>query len=286
MDILEGMGRYNKIGDIDKMLSVMQEANEKFPGNHRVTKYLIYTMGQVALRDNNLEMDKEIVEKGEYLLSECTDGEIRSGVIQVMIYCYERLGMKDKARQFILKNCVSIYSSSEPMLEALEEYGSPEKTAVMQKNMTTYFGFFIETMCGISESLSPEEQIKVYENAIKIYDMIFPNGDYGIHNSYIADKYSEMVGLYLKMENFDKAIEYLQKRCDHFITLDTLPIPTPHTSPLVNTLVYTGIWKNGKGNNSYRMLNSLEWKAYNPIRDTDRFREIEETLKQYADENG
>lgn len=282
---IEKKREYNKIGDIDKMLSVMREADEKFPGNCNIMSNLISAMFFVAKRDCNDDLRNEILEKGKYILSHCNDGNTRASAIQLMSYSYKDLNMKEEGLKFIEENTMTLYNSREVLLEDMEDKGSKERLYREQQNLFTFLYFTVRNMCHISDTFSVQEKIEVYENVIKIYEMLFPCGDYGTDHFHVARKYSTLTDCYLEIKNCEKALEYLNKKCEQTVKADTLINFTVYTSPLFRGVKYNGFTKDYTGNASFHMLNSLSDEKYDPIRDTDQFRQIEETLKKYADEN-
>lgn len=284
------------IGHTEKAVAIMREANAKYPGNFRVMKLLTGALSFAAYApqaDGKFHVDweyaqniwKEIISIGEKIRAECKDDKIRRDILEVMTNAYNYLGEKEKAKKLINENLNRLWISQERMLEVVLE--GEELIKQRQTNLLT-----LTELCGwemyyISYDFKPEERITVLENILKIYSIIFTDGDYGYYHIRVSNLYIDVMNLYLDLGNNAKVFENLKKAAELSSAYDNLPAMSSYTSPLINKMEHGrgGMIKSYKGNQTYYLLKNLENEKYNSIRDTPEFTEICENLKQHAKED-
>lgn len=166
----------------------------------------------------------------------------------------------------------------------LEEILEGEKlTGQLHNNVSLFLRYFTDSMEKAARDFEPEAKISVYEDIMKMYAMIYIDGDYGFWHFTMANYCVKTAKLYLKNSGeADKALSYLEKSAAHGIGIDTLPLPTSHTSPLVSKCKIEGVSKNYKGNASSLLLRRLKDESFDSIRETKQFKTIEENLKKHA----
>lgn len=281
------------IGHTQEAVAIMREANTKYPSNFRIMSDLANAIQTNAIalceigHQQGIEYQqqswKEIISIGEKIIRECRDHQIRQSIIQVMVSSYKHLNEIEKAKKLINENLSGFWASNDKMLENVLE--DEELVKQRQQNIVTLLPLFTNEMYYLSENFSKEEKLIINENIIKIYSMIFADGDYGVNNIPISGRYIDIMNIYLELGNNEKFLENLKKVSELSINYDNLPEQFIHTSPLVNKLSAGKTIKRYKGNQTYNLLKRLNEEKYNGIRDTLEFKEICEELKKYSKED-
>jgi len=277
-------------GHEEEAIAIMREANAKYPGNYRIMYHLAYVMDRYAFspeRDTEYRQNanNEVISIGEKILAECKDNDIRHGIIEVMRRVYTGIGEKEKAKKLINENLSDFWRSREHMLEFVLE--GEELIKHRQRMLLTLTEIYSSTMWSLSQDFTPEDKLTVIENIIKIYSMVFTDGDYGYYHVKVKDFHINAMNIYLDLGNNAKALEHLKNVAEHSIAFDINYVDQfrLYTAPLINKAIYGGLIKSYKGNEAYNLLKKLGDEKYNPIRDTPEFKEICENLGKYASED-
>lgn len=275
------------IGHTKEAIAEMREANAKYPGNFKIMYELAYAIQTdvYAVPDKEYQHNawKEIVSIGEKIRTECRDDNIRQDIIEVMAYAYKYLGEKEKAVKLINGNLSRLWISRERMLESVLE--GDDLIRQRQQNLLTFTELYSWDMWYLSVGFVPEERLTVLDNIIKIYSMVFADGNYGYFHIKVPYFHIDAMDIYIHLENYKKALENLKSAADHAFAFDNLTPLTPYTAPLINKMIYTNLITNQKGNQAYNLLKRLDEKFYDVIRNLPEFIEICENLKKYAKED-
>ena len=261
----------------------MREANAKYPGNFKLMSMLNFAIGWTknsSSEEDRKKANEEIVELSEKILAECTDNSIRLGTIQGLCFSLSELGQKDKAIEIVNKELPGFYLTTNIMLSHLLE--GDELIKHNQVNLTLFLGNTIDTMCKLARDFEPDAKLAVYENALKMYEFIYTDGDYHFNHWEIESICMDIVKICLKNKDDDKALRYIDKAKYHAIAIDSLPINTMHTSPLIYKLEYTGIWKDYTGNYCWHLSKRLKDESYDAIRNDERFKAVISELEKHA----
>ena len=282
-DYLERHSKACNIGNTQEALSIMREATTKYPGNFNLMQMLSFSIGWNSNHVDDEQRKKnseEIVELSEKILAECTDSSIRFGTLQGLCFNLKGLGQKDRAIEIVNKELPDIYLTTNLMLSYLLE--GDELIKHTQENLILFLHSTVEAMCHLAKDFEHGAKLAVYENALKMYEFIYADGDYHLHHGEVMDKYSKMINIYLEKGDYEKALSCVEKAKNHAVIFDTLPVNTMHTSPLINKLEYTGVWKNYKGNKCWHFLKDFETEKYDVVRNDERFKAIVKEVEKYA----
>lgn len=275
------------IGHTKEAVTAMREANTKYPGNFIIMKNLAYAIhvDALAVLDGDYQQNawKEIVLIGEKIIAECRDNNIRQDIIEVMTYAYKYLGENEKAVKLISENLGRLWVSRERMLEIVLE--GDELIKQRQQNLITLADLCCLEMWQLSKDFVPENKLAVLENILKIYSMIFTDGDYGYYHLAVSNYNVNAMDIYFDLGNNAKFFENLKRASELSIAYDNLPAMSAHTSPLINKMVTGQIIKSYKGNQAYNLLKRLDEEKYNIIRDAPEYTEICENLNNHAKED-
>jgi len=122
--------------------------------------------------------------------------------------------------------------------------------------------------------------------AIKLYELIYENGDFGFYACRMSDIYSNLAWITAEQQSKDETLDYLANAAKYAIIFDTQE-DFKHTSLLVNRLSHSSknLSKNYMSNGSYLTLKQMEDKCYDFCRDDEVFVKLIEDLKKVAKED-
>jgi tetratricopeptide (TPR) repeat protein len=95
---------------------------------------------------------------------------------------------------------------------------------------------FVKLMCNVG-NLSVEEKIKVYEFALKLFELLYEDDDFGYDEYDVGTIYFKLAGCHALLGDIDNALSYLEKMPDHIIRFSTQS-EIKLTSPMVNRLKF------------------------------------------------
>jgi len=273
----EKADKYERIGETDKVKSVWAEAFKEFPNNHRML--MQYTMW--VLTD---EQTDEKIKIAERLLEEAPD--FRNWAVRTLSGLYARLGNEEKAIEYarkmpLMEHCDSIMVSKllkgAKLVEHIQEFFKIEIVTIANWQL------YDMTWRG---DLNNDEQRKVRQRSLKLYEWLYEDGDYGFYNTDVATIYADLAIFDANDKNADGVIENLSRMAD--CAIDFLsPESYQHTSFLVNRLHHNGGHKgysNSTDNEALSRLKFMKRDYFDFCREDERFKAIEEKLSKYADQ--
>jgi len=276
-------------GFIDENIEILRNAVNEFPNDYNLLSDLAYYLGSCNKREDTI---KEAISINERILADCTDDHIRYGVIQKLAYDYNSIGEKEKAIK--TANKLPYWAlTSDRLLRDI--YDGDDRISHLKYNIPHYcdeitsaIKLFAGTKYGYDTSIDGgKKRIELYKKAIKIYEIIFENGDYGFYNGRMKDLYLSAAQNYILINDFDSALDDLEKAADYAIAFDTMPEVFTHTSLLSENNKFSKAKNLGKVydyNESYQILHNhlLANERFDPIRETERFKAVVAKLEQYA----
>lgn len=275
-------------GLIDECIEMTRTAINEFPNDYELLAHLAFLLGK---KDETM---KEAISINERILADCTDDQIRYGVMQKLAYHYNLTGEKEKAIH-TAKKLPSTPVTCDMLLRHI--YDGEEKILQLQSNIPYFCDYITSDIVDFARAKYyddknddvTKQRIKLYKKAINIYEIIYEDGDYGFYNERMSDLYLRTASNYIILNDFDNAFDYLEKAMDYAIAFDTLPEVFTHTSMISEGKEFIkvkNLSKNYNCNDSYLMLhdnNYLPNERYNPIRETERFKAVVAKLEQYAE---
>ena len=275
-------------GFIDENIVILRNAVNEFPNDYDLLSNLafyLWTGGK-----NDVETIKESISINERILNDCTDDHIRYGVMQKLAYSYNNIGEKEKAIEVANKLPYTPLTSN-MLLRHI--YEGEEQIKQLKSNIedfceyiTSDIKLFAGTKYGYDTSEDGgKKRIKLYQKAIEIYKIIYENGDYGFYNGRMKDLYFSLAVNYTLLNDFDNALDSLEKAANYAIAFDTMPDVFTHTSIISDGKEFSkakNLAKDYDHNESYQLHSWLSDQRYDPIRETERFKAIVAKLEQYA----
>ena len=270
-------------GFIDENIAILRNAVNEFPNDYNLLSQLAFYLGKG-------DTIKEAVSINERILADCTDDHIRYGVMQKLAYDYKSVGEKEKAIEVANKLPYTPLASN-MLLRHI--YDGEEQISQLKSNIENFCEYitsdiklFAGTKYGYDTSEDGgDKRIELYKKAIEIYKIIYEDGDYGFYNGRMKDLYFSLAVNYSLLNDFDNALDSLDKAADYAIAFDTMPDVFTHTSIISNGREFSkakNLAKDYDYNESYQLQSWLSNEKFDPIRETGRFKAVAAKLEQYA----
>ena len=264
--------------NIDECISFARNALIEFPGNEKLMLCLasvLYNAGYVRygeyhLTDNEgydvLDTEKhrtysewkEAIAIYEKLLKTMENGEPRNRAVRELTQLYLNTGEHERALELI-ENAPNIYGSRE-FLKTNAMDGKERARAcgeALLKTTRACSELMISGVISFESNMSLTDKVQSLSGAINIFNNICPDGNYGMHHSYIARIYT-LLSLYLWLdEKKDEAFDALDKAHAQFKLFEEYCSQENgyYTSPLVCLVQYEAI--QAKANDDFHPHTSI-----------------------------
>ena len=224
-----------------KRIALWREAQKEFPNNHIVLLHLMNALNYPHWKPS--DNHEEIIQIGERLLAESTDTHIRSDTIYTL--CNACALKKDIENAKRYANMAPSFCFSKEILYGHCLFGE-ERVEYRQSCIASFireiYKTFIQDLYGIDNgikaSISGEDSVKMCEFALNLFKLLYPDGDYGEDEEWIAAICNVLANMY-SGDNNDKALYYLDETANHYVKFYTQG-EFKHTSFMVNRLTYSG----------------------------------------------
>ncbi|MBO5218663.1 MAG: helix-turn-helix transcriptional regulator [Clostridia bacterium] len=275
--------RCRHTGETAENLALWERAYREFPNDCRVMEGLMSALNREGRWPCPKEEAARIVALGERILAESTDNELRERAIQTMCYTCTSIGDRENALRYANMGG-SMYTTRDDLLTGVLE--GEEGVRACQGyliGLMQLAAFTASGMTGKVES-TPEEEIAAYQFGIDLWKLLFSDGNVGFYSQDIAWRYGQIALRYANMGDAERTLEALAESVRYAVMSATL-MESEYTAPMVKGLPYklSESTKNFRGNACNLRLKGMAWKQYDFIREDTRFRELEETLKKYAE---
>lgn len=268
---------------------------QEYPNSFRLMEVLIDSLFNERLElesDAKKEMTLEIINLGEKILEACTDDEIRYTTVQTLCIIYPEMGETDKALALVKKmpghycdrdSLMRLIYTSAGMSEKRFEHIRGElhnaiallQTCLCYNNAPFRDGSFPYTL---------EERILLKEKWFAIMDILFEDKNYGFYSCWLSGTHQAQAWTLAKLGRFGEAMEHLQTAAGFAVEHDTRfhPEDGAYTCLLLRDQKYGAPYYGGSKNTSMEMLENIQDKLYDPIRETDAFVKLETKLRETA----
>lgn len=242
--------------NLDETIALARNALVEFPGNERLMVCLasvLYTAGYSRYGEHHLTDSEgydiydtqrhrgyaeweEAIMLYEKALHTLEDGEIRRVAEGELIQLYVNMGMYEKSHA-LAEKAPGIYSTKEYMRicacdgkERVQAYGQAILSMLHASAV-----LMVRDVLAAKQNMTVSEKISGIQGAIRLFDAVCTDGNYGEHNRLIARMYT-LLSLYLWLEGkHDEAFEALDQSLNHFRQFEELCAKeTPsYTAPLL-----------------------------------------------------
>lgn len=221
---------------MDECVAYARECLAEFPDDKKLTYALatvLFNAGYVRYAEHHLT-DKdgydiydterhrkyhewqEAIKLYERLLPTLEPGELRDRAVRELLQLYLNIGEKDKASA-VVKTLPDISSCRELM--TISSCDGKERAAAcaeaLLKTVSKTAELMIESVIINQENISKNDAVMIIKNAIGLYELVMPDGNFGIYHASLA-----CINLFLSehlwcVDERDGAFEVLDKALEH-----------------------------------------------------------------------
>lgn len=227
---------------VDECLSLAREGLIEFPQDERLMYCLAYALcnagyvrhGEYHYTDENgydrfdAEKNKtcgewqEAIKLYEKLMTVMPFGVQRNNAMRELIQLYVNIGENEKATK--LANTASELQNCKEFL-LLNTYTGEECVRAFGETLLQVIMCCSNLMLrcvALDHTLSSTECINTVKNAIKLFEVVMPDGNYGLYHAFVAREYLYLSNHEWLDDNPDGAFEALDKALEHAKQYDEL----------------------------------------------------------------
>ena len=285
----------NRQGKVLDNIILSREVLSKYPRNFQWMLNLAYPLTHYEDTKEHRNYSKEhgfceeAISICERILEDCTVDSIRHSAIQILCVQYSKKGKRKEALA-LAEQMPDIFLCRENLLTSI--YEGEELIRQCQNNLiiavdSIVWGIYILTLDNVmGKELLPSEKIEFFETANTILHLVYKNDeDIPACSNSLYYNYLKIAELWCEQGVTDKGIENLllaeeaAKKYDEWANSTQI---AKYKSPLVNRCISNpmGVGKNYEGSETSILLQELDNKSFDLLRDMGSFQELQESLKK------
>jgi len=239
--IQEYLDEYHRLGALGKVqdkFNLICQAYKDFPNDFRIIEEYAWQLHND--HNQNGKYQEELYKICDRILNECTLDKPRYSALSILSGLYLADGNLEKAIETTKRFPLNWLHTTNEEMENIYDRGSDEWWPIVQKNINNLTETLIVKIrnCALYSKMSPEENIKIFQKAIDIFNIIYDNGDYGF-NYYHLNELNIWIGnRYIMLGDYENAAYHIDLGLSYAKMYHELPQYTPHTSFLVNKLTF------------------------------------------------
>jgi len=275
-------------GYLAEAVAQTRKAVREFPNDYEMQTTLAMLVMQKGEHEGDKELQKqhrlEALAISERILEHCTDEAIRSQVLSRLPRMYKKIGDMEKAIATAKK--LPDYNSSSDIAFTMI-YEGEELFTQLKKNVHSFSSALMYSLKQLAyyeyeNKFASPERIQLLEQAAKVYDIVFTDGDYGLAHGNMQEIYFHLACDYCCAKDTENALDCLEKAAFHAIAFDNHGDLKIHTS-----LAVRGTPNNGISITPYththaqRLLDDIS-EGFATIKETQRFKNVIAQLQENA----
>ena len=296
-DIIEKADEYVYNGyNVNEATETLREGLKEYPNSYKLMSKLMECIWRRAYQlddEDKIAYLKESIKLGEKILSECTDDECRHKAIQVLCHIYPdpQIGECEKAVKLANKMPNSSLSRESLLVQI---YKGTEKFE--QKRSKFYFEIntflwglypYDDIFDDGSKPHTPEECIVLCHKMIKILNLIFDDGNYLENRFFLSSAYYCIAENYAVLGDYENSMTNLNLAAEQVILCDEETVSGyGHLESVIPPFKGMPLYVRPVRPEKMYVNNLLEKMAditaFDPIRESKSFIEVEEKLNKYA----
>lgn len=218
------------------MIEMLRNAVQEFPNNYDLLYCLAktlcfskepYIFFSEEERQKNLQESISICTR---ILGDCTDDSLRFSSLQVLAHAYKDIGEEEKAIETANKLPLARDSRDMVLPEILD--GEAKSNQIVQ-NMWMLSDIFETLILNLANSKyedNSEKRIVLFKKLVSIEEIMHENNDYIHENLRLRAAYYWMAEDYMKLKDYENALDCIEKFAEHSIIFDALPDVSTYTS--------------------------------------------------------
>lgn len=261
-------------GLVVENIELWHEAYNEFPNDMTVNEGLMYALYGA---DDDKYCD-EALALGERILLESADEKQRSSAIQILCFIHDKRGNKEKAKEYA-QMASYIHMSREVLLSHISE----GKEGAEQNLQLLLDGLDIieRAEYKLCQNSDDERCLQLYEFYLKLLELYFDDGFYGLYALGAIQRHKLLARLYLFCRNDEqKVFEHLKAAVKYVKQYEGLSAPYVYTSTLLNGYKsHLVVLTNCTETQSELLIHFMNGSDFDSVRDKEWFSSIERELK-------
>ncbi len=291
-EIKEEMKRLDEVGTIEERINFARVALSKFPSDCEIKANLAACLYNMYADTKNEALLPEAEGLALYVAENCKDEDIRYDAINTLIFIYSKTKKTDKVYEMLnlltpMKYCREFAKSSGIGDGKTEFYIQDEIDKLTDSLGTAITNLALNDELP-NDSSTWDKKIEMFETANKLYFMIYGDNLMFYHDR-IAFNYWIISTYKISQGKIEDTLLALESMCYHAVEHDKSYMKDHgkyFTSIFVDKLIYPEPDKDfhelKEHSQSFYMLDKIQNKRYDAIRNDARFIKIEKALSEYA----
>lgn len=262
-------------GYTDEATALLREGLYTYPNSYKLMIRLADNLFVKGRSDEALELAMKVIDK-------CTDISVKTEAIRCasdILFCQ---GKKENAIN-LAKTLPEITSDFLlcKFYEGAELVKHYKKTLLDEITLGLYH---MQMMAGCTGDkgkgeFNPIERACIYTKILKIYDILFEDGDYHYFAQFPAIASRELAKIHVDEGRVEEALEYVRQYIKYGTMFAEYPRNSEFTSMLFRGICYGGRVKSHPDSNYFdEMYRELSADAFSLLKDNDEFKTILEGL--------
>ena len=290
--IKKELDRLAEIGSIEERVAYARNAFARYPNDYEIRDHLAACLYSVWEENHSEALYNEIEVLLKSVLDECNNEDIRYDAINTLIALYSQTKQCEKAKDLVnrltpMKYCREFTLSSGIGDGNNELYRQDEIDKLTDGLGISITGYAVDDNLPNDPS-TWDKKIEMLTISNQLYKMVYGDNLMFYHTR-LTQNYWLISTYQIAQEKKDEALTSLEKMCYHAVEYDKSYVNNHgkfYTSILTDKLIYPEPSKDfhelTERTNCDYMLEKLQNKRYDCIRQDPRFIAVIEKLKQYA----
>lgn len=265
------------------IIEMLRNAVQEFPNNYDLlyclAKTLCFTKKPEEEKQNNIRESISICTR---VLSDCTDDNLRFRSLQVLARAYKDIGEIEKAIETANRLPLARDSRDMVLPELLE--GEVKSNQIVQNiwMLSDMFEYLIENLANTKYKNNSKKRVELFKKLVSIEEILHENHDYFYETLRLRAVYYWLSEDYLKLKDYDNALDCIELFAEYSIKFDTLPELSTYTSVIFQGQTCSkykdlDIKTTVPGSKEYLVSRDI----FAPVREHKRFKTVITELEKY-----
>ncbi|HBR31386.1 MAG TPA: hypothetical protein DD733_04825 [Clostridiales bacterium] len=217
-------------------IEMLRNAIQQFPNNYDLLYCLARTLcftkePYVFISEEERKKNlRESISICTRILEDCTDDHLRFRSLQVLTQAYKDIGEKEKAVK--TANRLPLARDSRDMVLPNILEGEAKSNQIVKNIwlLSDMFEYAIENLANSKYKDNPEKRVELFKKIVSIEEILHENNDYIYEALRLRAVYYWLTEDYIKLKDYNKALDCVEKFAEHSINFDALPDVSTYTS--------------------------------------------------------
>lgn len=261
-------------GLVTENIELWRKAYAELPNDMDVNEGLMCALHGA----NDEKYSDEALALGERILHRSTDERQRSTAIQILCLIYNKRGNKDKAKEYADMTPHIFGSRDALLLHILDGEESTEHSLQLMLDCLDIIGSAEAELC---KKDGYERCLQLHEFYLKLLELYFDDGFYGIYAFYAMQRHQNLARMYLSCRKDEqKAAEHLKAAVKCARQFEALTDEYVYTSVLLNGYkCHRTLITSYTETESEQLLNFINNSEFDIVRSKEWFKEAEQELR-------